>query len=336
VISLTACIVCRGCSNHTIQNFANTYWRHIYPQYWNRVIEKYNLKPIISYEFTELPPHRFVGMMGNFISENITTGPCLLTPKEIKSLNKNTTIEELERMLMRHPTFEDYVSVAIENKYKTHIIIETYEYAKLIEYKTNISFYDALKLTKKSAKNFKKYYNKKLYGRKVKYYLTHENKFDRRLRELCNEHHKFYLSNNNISKKAREIIEKNPEESTWLRIKVSFLPEAIDKESSTIIEPVSSAEGMINAVKLSNASAIITRSPPTLTMKPVMNEGGENEVFYLNNNIEDEFKKLRYNTKSPFGCSVYNMMAFLQFDNYLLDLNYDILSALKGGVSLGE
>ncbi|MDK2790391.1 MAG: hypothetical protein PWP15_898 [Methanothermococcus sp.] len=301
------------------KEFSSLYWRHTYPQYWNRIIEKHGLKPVNSYEFTDLPPHRFIGMLGDSISKNITTGPCLLTPKEIRSLNSKTTIEEVQKMLMRHPTFEDYVSIAVETRkeYETNIIVETYEYAKLIEYKTNISFDEALELTKKAADNFKRYYDRKLKNNKVKYHLTHESSFDRRLRELCNEHYRFYLDNNNMSKKAREIIENNPEESTWLRIKVSFLPEAINKDESTIIEPASSIEGMKNAMMLSNVSAVVTRSPQTLTNKPVMNEGYEHEIFYLNNDINGEIKKFNIpkNKKSPFSCPIYNLFAFISFEN---------------------
>jgi hypothetical protein len=255
-------------------------------------------------------------MMGDEIYTNITTGPCLLTPKEIRSLNKDTTIEEVQKMLMRHPTFEDYVSIAVETKkeYTTNIIIETYEYAKLIEYKTEIPFEDALKLTKKAGENFKRYYDKKLKNKnnRLKYFPTHKPSFDSRLRELCNEHYQFYLNNSNMSKKGREIIETNPEESTWLRIKVSFLPEAINKGKTTIIEPASSIEGMKYANMISGSSAVITRSPPTLTNKPVMNEGYDYEVFYLNNPVDEEIKKFRLNEgKSPYGCASYNLYVFL-------------------------
>lgn len=282
------------------QKFTNLYWRHNYPQYWNRIIEKNHLKSVNQHEFTNLQSYRFIGMMGDEIYNDITTGPCLLTPKEIRSLNKDTTIEEVQKMLMRHPTFEDYVSIAVETKeeYTTSIIIETYEYAKLIEYKTEISFEEALKLTKKAGENFKKYYDKKLKNNnknksgKLKYFPTHKSSFDSRLRELCNEHYQFYLNNSNMSKKGREIIETNAEESTWLRIKVSFLPEAINKDKTTIIEPASSIEGMKYASMISGSSAVVTRSPPTLTNKPVMNEGYDYEVFYLNNPIEEEIKKV--------------------------------------------
>ncbi len=300
------------------------YWRHNYPQYWNRIIEKNHLKPVNQYLFTNLPNYRFIGMIGNEIYGNITTGPCLLTPKEIRSLNKNTTIDEVQKMLMRHPTFEDYVSIAVETKkeYTTNIIIETYEYAKLIEYKTEITFEEALKLTKRAGENFKKYYNKKLKyngnSNNLKYFLTHKPSFDARLRELCNEHYQFYLNNpmTNMSRKGREIIETNPEESTWLRIKVSFLPEAINKDKTTIIEPSSSIEGMKYANMISGSSAVITRSPPTLTNKPVMNEGYDYEIFYLNNSIDEEFKKFRLNEgKSPYGCACYNIYAFLCNNN---------------------
>ncbi|WP_244409422.1 hypothetical protein [Methanocaldococcus jannaschii] len=299
------------CNYHNCNcNIGEEYYNHTYPQFWNRIIEKYKLNKIISYDFTSLPYYRFVGMVGDFISKNITTGPCLLTPKEIRKLNPNIDFEEVKKMFLRHPTFEDYVSVAIEtNKgYKNHIIIETYEYAKLVEYKTNIPFEEALKLTKLSAKNFKKYYKKKV---KAKYYLTHKKSFDRRLRELCNEHYKYYLENANISKKGKEIIKNNPEESTWLRIKVSFLPEAINKDDSTIVEPVSSIEGMLLANKISEVSGIVVRSPPTLNLKPIMNEGNENEIFYLNNDIEKEIKKLTYRTRTKWGCSLYHNLLFL-------------------------
>jgi hypothetical protein len=304
------------------KEFTNLYWRHNYPQYWNRIIEKNHLKPVNQHEFTNLQSYRFIGMMGDEIYNDITTGPCLLTPKEIRSLNKDTTIEEVQKMLMRHPTFEDYVSIAVETKeeYSTNIIIETYEYAKLIEYKTEISFEEALKLTKKAGENFKKYYDKKLKNKnkagKLKYFPTHKSSFDSRLRELCNEHYQFYLNNSNMSKKGREIIETNPEESTWLRIKVSFLPEAINKDKTTIIEPASSIEGMKYANMISGSSAVITRSPPTLTNKPVMNEGYDYEVFYLNNPIDEEIKKFRLNDgKSPYGCTSYNLHAFLCNDD---------------------
>lgn len=305
----------------------NIYWRHNYPQYWSRIVEKNHLKPVNQYEFTDLQSYRFIGMIGDEIYNDITTGPCLLTSKEIRSLNKNTTVEEVQKMLMRHPTFEDYVSIAVETKmeYSTNIIIETYEYAKLIEYKTEIPFKDALKLTKKAGENFKKYYDKKLKNKyrsnKLKYFLTHKSSFDIRLRELCNEYYQFYLNNSNISKKGKEIINSNPEESTWLRIKVSFLPEAINMDKTTIIEPYSSIEGMKYANMISRSSAVITRSPPTITNKPVMNDGYEYEVFYLNNPIEEEVKKFRLNGgKSPYGCSSYNMYAFLRNCDELNDI----------------
>lgn len=131
------------------------------------------------------------------------------------------------------------------------------------------------------------------------------------MRELCNEHYKYYLENANISKKGKEIIKNNPEESTWLRIKVSFLPEAINKDDSTIVEPVSSIEGMLLANKISEVSGIVVRSPPTLNLKPIMNEGNENEIFYLNNDIEKEIKKLTYRTRTKWGCSLYHNLLFL-------------------------
>ncbi|AEH07435.1 hypothetical protein [Methanothermococcus okinawensis] len=307
------------------KEFTNMYWRHNYPQYWNRIIEKNHLKPVNNHEFTNLQSYRFIGMIGDKIYKDITTGPCLLTPKEIRSLNKNTTIDDIQEMLMRHPTFEDYTAIAVETKeeYSTNIIIETYEYAKLIEYKTEISFEEALKLTKKAGENFKKYYNKKLKNNnknnpnndksgKLKYFPTHKSSFDSRLRELCNEYYIFYLNNSNISKKGRAIIESNPEESTWLRIKVSFLPEAINKNKTTIIEPASSIDGMKYANMISGSSSIITRSPPTITNKPVMNGGYDYEILYLNGSIEEEFKKFRLNEgKTPYGCPAYNLYAFL-------------------------
>ncbi|ABO35093.1 conserved hypothetical protein [Methanococcus maripaludis C5] len=300
------------------REFTNLYFKHTYPQYWNRIIEKYGLKPVNTNEFTTLSPHRFIGILGDFISKNITTGPCLLTHQEIKSLNSNTSEEEVLKMLMRHPTLEDYVSIAIETNqdFETNVIIETYEYAKLIEYKTKISFEDALELTKKSAENLISYYTKKL-PNTVNYHLTHKNSEDTRLRELSSEFKTYFLNNANLSKKAKEIIKENPEESTWLRIKVSFLPEFIKKDESTIIEPASSIEGMIHASILSNSSGIITRSPQTLNNKPIMNEGLENEILYLNNNILEELKKLSLpkTKKTQYGCPAYNIFAFLDTDD---------------------
>jgi hypothetical protein len=280
------------------------YWRNSYPQYWSKIIEKHNLKQVYANIFTNMPEYRyrFIGMIGEEIYKNITTGPCLLTSKEINSLNKNTTIEEVRKMLLRHPTFEDFVSIAIKTKkkYITNIILETYEYAKLIEYKTKIGYEDALILTKEAGDNFKKYYDYKLNNlnnngevSRINYHYTHTKKMDNKLRELCNEHYQFYLNNSNMSKKGREIIETNPEESTWLRIKVSFLPEAVNKDKTTIIEPASSIEGMKYANMISGSSAVITRSPSSLSNKPVMNDGAPNEVFYLNNDFVEELNKIK-------------------------------------------
>ncbi|WP_459202568.1 hypothetical protein [Methanococcus sp. CF] len=301
------------------KEFTNLYFKHTYPQYWNRIIEKYGLKPVNTNEFTQLSPHRFIGSLGDFISKNITTGPCLLTHQEIKNLNYNTSKEDVLKMLMRHPTLEDYVSIAVETnkEFKTNIIIETYEYAKLIEYKTKISFEDALSLTKLAAENLVRYYDKKLNNKHVNYHLTHQKSEDACLRELSLEFKTYFLNNANLSKKAKEIIEKNPEESTWLRIKASFLPEFIKKDESTIIEPASSIEGMIHASILSNSSAIVTRSPQTLNNKPVMNEGLENEIIYLNNDISEELKKLNLpkTKKTQYGCPAYNIYAFLDTED---------------------
>ncbi|CAF30516.1 hypothetical protein [Methanococcus maripaludis] len=297
------------------KEFTNLYFKHTYPQYWNRIIEKYGLKPVNTNEFTDISPHRFIGILGDFISKNITTGPCLLTHQEIKSLNYNTTPEEVLKMLLRHPTLEDYVSIAVETKeeFKTNIIIETYEYAKLIEYKTKISFEEALTLTKQSSENLIRYYDKKLGQKHITYHLTHKKSEDMRLRELSSEFKTYFLNNANLSKKAKEIIQENPEESTWLRIKASFLPEFVKKDESTIIEPASSIEGMIHASILSNSSGIVTRSPQTLNNKPVMNEGLENEIIYLNNDISKELKKLSLpkTKKTQYGCPAYNIFAFL-------------------------
>jgi len=297
------------------KEFTNTYFKHNYPQYWNRIVEKYGLKPVNTYEFTKLSPHRFIGILGDFISKNITSGPCLLTHQEIRNLNSKTTPEEVLKMLLRHPTLEDYVSVAVETnpEYEMNIIIETYEYAKLIEYKTKISFDEALELTKLASKNLINYYSKKLSDKTIKYHLTHENSEDKRLRELSNEFSKYFLDNGDLSKNAVELIKQNPEESTWLRIKASFLPEFINKEDSTIIEPASSIEGMVHASILSKSSGIVTRSPQTLNNKPVMNEGLENEVIYLNNDISEELKKLNLpkTKKTQYGCPAYNIFAFI-------------------------
>jgi hypothetical protein len=299
-------------------DFKEGYFKHTYPQYWSRIIEKYNLKSVNTYEFTYSKSHRFIGMIGDFLSKNITTGPCLLTHNEIKSLNTKTTPEEVSIMLNRHPTLEDYVSVAVETlpDFKNNLIIETYEYAKLIEYKTNIEFKEALSLTKNASKNLFSYYDKKLKNCNVKYHLTHKKLQDSRLRELSTEFSEYFLNNGELSKRGKELIKENPEESTWLRIKVSFLPEFIGKDESTIIEPASSLDGMIHSSILSKSSAIVTRSPQTLNNKPVMNEGSEFEIIYLNNDISEELKKLNLpkTKKTQYGCPAYNIFAFIDTD----------------------
>ncbi len=310
------------------QEMINTYWKNSYPQYWSRIIEKNNLKQGYIDIFNNLPKYRFLGTIGNEIYKDITTGPCLLTSMEINSLNKNTTINEVREMLMRHPTFEDYVSIAPPTKkgYNIHIILETYEYAKLINYKTNISYEDSLKLTIEAANNFKKYYNYKLKNtsesKNIYYYLTHTEKVDSKLRELCNEYYNYYLSNSNLSKKGKEIIKENPEQSNWLRVKVSFLPYAIGKDKTTIVEPSSSIEGMKPANILCGSSAIITRSPSSLLNRPVMNNGKEyNEIFYLNNNLEEELDKLKiYNNKEFYKTPAYGL-SNIYLKEYL-DNNY--------------
>ena len=302
----------------TCEKYGVNYERQNYPQYWHKIIEKYKLKPVNQNIFTDLPSYMFLGMIGNKIYENITTGPCLLTPKEINVLNRNTAYDDVEHMLMRHPTFEDYYSVGINVKdsYKTHMVIETYEYAKLIEYKTGIPFEDALYLTKKSAKNLMKFYDKKLDN--ITFYPTHRNDVDKKLRELCMEYYPYYLNTSNLSKKGREYIKNNPEESTFLRIKVSFLPQLIGKEKTTIIEPSSSLEGIKHAYNLTETTGVVVRSPPSLKNKPVMNQGYANEILYLNSNLENEFKKIKINKSGKCGsCILYTLKLFMCNNNII-------------------
>lgn len=278
---------------------------------------KYALSPYESVNGTSLPQHLVHGVLGNPDSETVITGPCYLTPYEIRSLGPLTSLEDLKRITGKHPTFEDIACSAVPYPIKGVIYNwqETHHYARLVEDITGLPYEELIPLFEEEAHRIFEAQGRlaALNGaaNSVRMKWTHDRETQEVLEDLSEKYAKEYLQFVKRGGRLFQIVIENPSECYQLQIISTYSPKANCSQTATAIESVQNLDNIWPAYNMFGTSAILLAEPKdSRGQKSRMNSSPNGGVIYLGPKayLDEETKKLKFGTKTPFACGVFGLL----------------------------